>query len=774
MYPSSRRPPAAGDGRWPHDAGRGGTRAPAVLPRLSRLSDHDTRANRPATVEHTTRVGRSRYRRACAAGAVLSGVLFFWMLSEGTLDPLRLETADSGGYFDAQARSWFEGRWDLPREATGFEAFVLDGRHYLYFGPVPSLLRVPVLAVTDRLDHRLSVLSMTSAFVVTMTAATALGWRIRGLVRGPDAPVSRVELLAAFGYTTLLGGGSTVLFLASQAGAYHEAMLWAVAFTLGSFTFLVDHLARPSARALGLATVLAAAAICSRASVGVAPVIALGAVAAAAVSAAAARRASRHRAGGPWTRRAEAPGRWLRCPAVPAAASVLSVLVPVGLYASVNMVKFGSLFRLPMDRQVYISQARPSRVAALADNGGSLFGLKFVPTNLLHYLRPDAFDLDRLFPFITAPGRPPTVIGNVTFDGLTPTSSLTVTMPLFVLLAAVGLVVVARGRPGPSTEGPGPLRSLVLGGFAATLAGLSIAYNTQRYHADFLPLLVVGSLAGLHHLLAGRPDPAARSRERGRGSSVIRSSLVVGVVVVAAATVYVNAALALVHQRTLVVQAEGRAGFVGFQQGLDRRLFGDRPPVGVETGTELPADAEPGQLLIVGECEGLYQSIGEFQDPGRPSATWRPVERSAATGGFRLALGFPDDRPSTPEPLLVSGSPGNRSVLAVEYLTEDTGRMSLGIEGTGEWYRGEPFTIDPAGEQTFDIEFDRRTLQVTVLLDDAPILATYFWSPEPDPEISVGEDGFRPMVAPRFTGRLVDEPLATPICDDLLERLRGG
>ena len=52
-------------------------------------------------------------------------------------------------FYDLQARAILEGRLDVPRGSLGIEAFVQDGRHYLYFPPGPALLRLPLLAFSD-------------------------------------------------------------------------------------------------------------------------------------------------------------------------------------------------------------------------------------------------------------------------------------------------------------------------------------------------------------------------------------------------------------------------------------------------------------------------------------------------------------------------------------------------------------------------------------------------------------------------------------------------
>lgn len=696
----------------------------------------------------------------------MSGLVFFWLLTAGTMNPIRHDEAPAAGFYDAQVHAWFDGHWDVPRDEASIESFVIDGRNYVYFGPWPALLRVPVLAFTDSLDHDLAGVSMTIAFAVALSGAAALSWRTREVIRGPDEPFSRRDAVAAGAFTVLLGGGTTILWLAGRAWAYEEALLWAVATALWSFAMLVEHLLRPSWRALALASLFATLSFSSRGPVGAAPVVALCAVAGAALL-----RAAEDR----WRARAgplHAPARWFGLPEhLPVLGAVAAVIAPVVAYTSVNFVKFGSLFRLPIDSQLYINQARPARVAALEANGGSLFGLKFLPTNLLHYFRPDAFDLSRVFPFFYPPRQPPTLVGDVVFDGVEPAASLTVTAPLLLALAAVGIVVILRRRAAPGTPGPAVLRPLVLGGALATLAGLSIAWNTQRYQGDLLPLLVVTGLAGLHHLLHRR---TATDRSRARPWPVwAKGVALAGLGLALAVFMFLHVALGLFYQRTFLALAVDREGYVAFQQELDDRLFGDRPPVGVQQGVVLPAEAAPGDLYVFGACDGLYQSIGSLGTEGQAWKVWVGVERRNETGFFRLTIRFPDRPPARPEPLLVSGRPGNRSVLAVDYLDDGRARLAFGTEDTGEWNYGESFELGDAEDGVFELTMDQRVLEVRALLDDHQLLRTIYWRPEADRTIEVGEGGFAPLTAPRFSGEIDNQPVSTPVCDLLLRRLRA-
>ena len=99
------------------------------------------------------------------------------MLAIGRLDFLQSHGLD--GFYDAQADAWLDGRWDIPHERLGFEAFIVDGKAYEYFGPFPALLRLP-FAAFDSFDGRLTQVSIFVAFVVFMVATSRLLWRVRG------------------------------------------------------------------------------------------------------------------------------------------------------------------------------------------------------------------------------------------------------------------------------------------------------------------------------------------------------------------------------------------------------------------------------------------------------------------------------------------------------------------------------------------------------------------------------------------------------------------
>src|ERR1039458_4732976 len=199
----------------------------------------------------------------------------------------------------------------------------------------------------------------------------------------------------------VIGLGSVFFFLGATAQVYEEAEMWGAALALGSFYALVGFLDRPSTGRLVATGVLTTLALLTRGSVGAGPVAALGLAAAVYLLTWLAKRVPRWQSTIQRLPRAfgiqvpDAPGRF-------GVGLVAAVAIPVVLYVAIKEIKFGTLFRLPLNRQVLtLTNAHPRPV--LAANGGSLFGLKFLPTNLLQFTRPDALTPTRLFPWVFFP-----------------------------------------------------------------------------------------------------------------------------------------------------------------------------------------------------------------------------------------------------------------------------------------------------------------------------------------------------------------------------------
>jgi hypothetical protein len=681
----------------------------------------DGRAEEPAADRQTAST-RGRFLRAALLGSLAAIAIDLWMLAGPGLTMVR-DGGMLGSFFDVQGRALLDGRLDVDPAEVGLEGFRVDGRTYTYFGLVPAVLRLPVLAVTDDLDGRLTQISMLLALAVLLLAGAQLHWRVRRQVR-PNEPPDRADLTAAFLLQVALGAGAVPLYLVSRPVVYHEAELWGAALSIAALAAVVGIVANPSSRNIAWAGALATLAVNARFSVGLGPILALGVLAtgfAARVrSSPGGSRAVRVLASfGPrWSDRGA--GRTL-------ALLVAAAVVPLALYAAINAAKFERPFGLPIEKQV-ASQVEPSRKAALAANDGTIFGLKFVPTTLVQAARPDALGWTRAFPFVGLPSEPAPSIGDVRFDTIQPSLSAPTSMPALFLLALAGLFELLR-RP--------RLRPLLgvlagtAGGFAVTL---TIAFVTTRYLADFLPFLLLGAVIGVHSLL----------RRGGRARWVLA-----GIAVLVLIGVVVNGSVGLLGQRLLYpeVTPAHRAAFVRTQDDVDRLL--GRRPSGVYAGTVLPvpASGSPGDLFVVDRCAGLYVHGLDGE--------WLPVERTPRSGLHRLRVRFPSPRSHRPEAVLVLGSGPRRAVVT----SRSTGAgIVLGVRvGARTAAASGPIALPSSRTALVQVSVDPlpRGSIVVVSVDGERAVAAE--TPPVSGRRRVGAD---PGGTPPFSGRL--EPLDTP------------
>lgn len=532
-------------------------------------------------------------RRTVAVGVVAAFVLGLWFIFQQ-----RLGLADrsySSDFYDEQVRSWLDGRWAMPEDVLKLEGVESNGGLNMYFGPFPSLLRLPVLLVTTAFDGYLSQPSLALALVVFLGAATALWWQIRTLVRGESEPTRREAVTAA---VALFASVTCTLYLTNltSTAVYFEAIAWGVSLSLLSFAFLVSCLHRHrTVTAIG-AISAAGAATLTRVTAGGGALAAIWIV------------------GGLWFISWWAEGRdgtiagrarRLSTTFVPALGSTTpspkvwatwlgGAATFTVAYVWVNVARFGQMFSIPWENYVY-NRHSTDRQLALAANDGTLMGIKFVPTTLWNYLRPDALDFGSKMPWIELPRRDVTRVGDVVLDITAPSSSLTATMPLFLLLLAVAAVAVFRKRRA-ATPDLRALRLPMLGAMVSTGGMWTAAFLAHRYMTDAVPLLILGAFAG-HQVISGSLE--ARGPE---GRRLMRSFTAVSAALLLWGAA-VNVALSVENQKLTWPSTEQvRYEFVR------RQYAGDDGPI--RRVEEIPTPGERGAMISLGDCEALLWSNG--------------------------------------------------------------------------------------------------------------------------------------------------------------------
>ena len=589
-------------------------------------------------------VEKRRFIQGSVIGGAISFAVFAIILTatSGHFDLLRAD--QFGNFFDAQAHSLMHGHWNVPAKEVSFEGIRRGSNTYIYFGLWPSLLRMPVIAIVPSLYGRLTQLSMLLAFTVFLFALADLHWQVRTMLR-PNRVCGRFESAVI---VLAIAGGSSALFMASRPIVYNEAILWGIALSSLAYGRIIRLIHRQTPQALFVACLTSLLALFSRPSVGLGPVVALAIVAVAQVLRALlegnARKWLTHLdwlgADGPTPKRR--PG-WI-------GGWSASVAIPIVLYASVNFARFNSAFSIPWADYVEYGY-NPQFRLALMHNNGSYFGAKFLPTTLLQYLRPDAISFSPLFPWLTFPPHRATIVGNVDLIARTMATSITASMPVLSILCTLGIVVALWPRLVGERD-VATLRAPMVGSIVGTFPILGAAYIGNRYLGDFVPLLVIGSLAGLHSLL--------RWREQGleQSDSVRRKILNLVVAFIALFAVFglwANTSLALVYQRLAdPVNLQQRTDMVTLQYQLDR-LLGGRPRDVAFSPTLPTRVAPPFTTLVVGPCDAVYWSDGE---------SWWELEGRPESGVFQLHVTFPRELQAGWQPILATG-PNDQLVVGV-------------------------------------------------------------------------------------------------------------
>jgi hypothetical protein len=448
---------------------------------------------RPSPLARAAQAAAALVRQhGIAVGAVALGTLAFaTVMTEGAFN-LTAAGTHYTEFYGQLGRSILHGRFDVPPEAIGLEAFVMDGKSYGYFGPTPALLRIPLNALFPSMWGRWNQLVMLAAAAASLLAVYAIFTEIGRLAGGWTGRRTREQYGAGL-FVLAAALGSPLLFIARRPTLYHEAIVVGAAFALGSFALLVRYLGSGRARHLVLAAVTALLAGLARGSVGAGPLFALSLLAGGMVVAAVVERA-----------RGRAPAvleRALAWVAVPRGdqlrrhALLLVALLAVGAVAIAyrNVKTLGNLSgEPPLDRHVAIMKDQ----ARLERTQGRFVHPENLRTTLYNYFRLDGIVARPPFPwFAPRDGKTAHIFPGTHWDNAEPYVSVPCGYTFWFLLSLAGLAAgLSLGRE--------RLR-LAIAGSALGCAGPFLGvYISLRYLHDLFPFLIITGALGLQQLLA--------------------------------------------------------------------------------------------------------------------------------------------------------------------------------------------------------------------------------------------------------------------------------
>ena len=159
--------------------------------------------------------------------SLLFGVYFYWLSSYKTwqFDFSTYFGAFGGNFYWLQADAMLDGQLHLP--TSGFECLVIDGQCHGYFGPFPSLLRIPFVLIFGDTYDGLSPVFLALAAGIALYSFTNLLANIltSSITRSPSW--FDLASMQIFIFTM---GVSGLLILSAHPRVYEEAVMWSVAF----------------------------------------------------------------------------------------------------------------------------------------------------------------------------------------------------------------------------------------------------------------------------------------------------------------------------------------------------------------------------------------------------------------------------------------------------------------------------------------------------------------------------------------------------------------
>ena len=627
------------------------------------------------------RSDRQRFVLVALIGSILASIPYIWFLTDdfsGTFLPLR-NIQSFSDFYDLQAEAMIHGHFWVTPSSLGIEGFLHDGRTYTYFGPLLSIFRIPFLLIAPGLKGELTAPSMLIAWLLTALFTSLLIWRVRTLLRG-SARLSTGEAAALGILIATVLGGTVFLFLASAPWVYSEDLAWAVPTTIASLYVFIGILDRPTIwRVVALGGLLLAGVL-GRPTEGLA---CAGGALLIAIWFGCGFAGREHR-------------RW----ATPMA---LAGVIPLGVAAAINYLKFGAFLSLPLSEQVW-TQENAHRRAFLAATGGKGYSIHFIPTMLSAFLQPFALRAQPTFPWFTLPIQPPHVFGGYIIDSFYATPSVTATMPLLFLLACWGVVVIVRRR---SVRGATLIIPLIV--TLVPLVALAVyGYIAPRYLADFLPFLILGSVIGMidlwRHLAVSR--------------AWVRRVAIGGILGLAIFSFVANAGTASAPQNEwTIAQSANYVHAVQLASNATNHALADQ----VVHSSSLPFWAPQNEVDIVRSCAGLYLSDGVHNDtvPTQQAehATWLPVEQGPGIiHQFRLTIRGSSDRLGLGTQVLRVG----RDRILVE--PDGSQNIRFVLDDPNFVDIGGPIPVQSGSAQTLHVETDPYLHLLQISLDSGKVV----------------------------------------------------
>lgn len=161
-------------------------------------------------------------------------IFYIWFLSAKTWN--LFQPTYLGTIFDSLGDGILKGTYEVDRFALAWEAFIINGKYYAYWGPFPALLRIFFNGLLKSNYGNWANLSCLIASFLSL----CVYFKSLKLILGLNEELSNhFKEKAACIILLLFGLGSPFVFMTSMGQVYHESNLWGFCFGLfGIYYFL--------------------------------------------------------------------------------------------------------------------------------------------------------------------------------------------------------------------------------------------------------------------------------------------------------------------------------------------------------------------------------------------------------------------------------------------------------------------------------------------------------------------------------------------------------
>ena len=154
---------------------------------------------------------------------------YCWLISYGTMSLSQGEMR--GSAYDSLGNHLLYGSAEVDPKAIESESFIEDGKTFMYFGPFPAVLRIIPNEILPSMYGRWSRWSCLLAGLLSVLAFFRI--LLDRVQKYPGRIRSRLLLATTVGFAF----GTPIVFLMSCGFIYHEAIIWGLCWSLWGLWF---------------------------------------------------------------------------------------------------------------------------------------------------------------------------------------------------------------------------------------------------------------------------------------------------------------------------------------------------------------------------------------------------------------------------------------------------------------------------------------------------------------------------------------------------------